>query len=211
MSTGGLAMTTDSQPPAAISSERYRHVLGHFVTGVTVVTAMHTDKPVGFTCQSFGALSLDPPLVLLGPSKASTSWPKVAASGRFGVNMLAHDQIALGRRFAVSGGDKFAEVPWAAGRFTGAPMLSGTLGWLECEIETVHEAGDHWLVVARVLDLGAATNRLPLTFFRGTLAGFDPPEPAEAPCVPREPARSDSNGGPASWHLQRYEQTLRKR
>lgn len=170
-------MTTDGQPPA-ISSERYRHVLGHFVTGVTVVTAMHTDGPVGFTCQSFGALSLEPPLVLLCASKASTSWPKVGASGRFGVNVLAQDQIALCRRFAVSGADKFAGVTWAAGRFSGAPMLPGTLGWLECEIVTVHEAGDHWIVVARVLDLDAVTDRRPLTFFRGTLAGFGSREPA---------------------------------
>ncbi|GAA5039410.1 flavin reductase (DIM6/NTAB) family NADH-FMN oxidoreductase RutF [Thermocatellispora tengchongensis] len=194
-------MTTDSLPPAAISSERYRHVLGHFVTGVTVVTAMHADGPVGFTCQSFGALSLDPPLVLLCPSKVSTSWPKVAAGGRFGVNMLAHDQIALCRRFAVSGGDKFADVPWAAGRFSGAPMLPGTLGWLECEIVTVHEAGDHWIVVARVLDLAASSDRRPLTFFRGTLAGFRSHEPAESPRAVPVPA--DPSGGRMP---QRYEQ-----
>jgi 3-hydroxy-9,10-secoandrosta-1,3,5(10)-triene-9,17-dione monooxygenase reductase component len=164
-------MTGNGGAPA-ISSESYRRVLGHFVTGVTVVTAGHADGPVGFTCQSFNALSLDPPLVLLCASKTSTSWPKVAATGRFGVNLLAHDQIALCRRFAVSGGDKFADVSWTAGRFSGAPIPSGTLGWLECEIVNTYEGGDHWIVVARVLDLAAATDRLPLTFFRGTLAGF---------------------------------------
>ncbi|MBK1787937.1 flavin reductase family protein [Prauserella sp. ASG 168] len=158
--------------PDGISSECYRDVLGHFVTGVTVVTAMHTDGPVGFTCQSFGALSLDPPLVLLCPGKTSTSWPKVAASGRFGVNVLAHDQLAVARGFAVSGGDKFAGVGWEAGRFSGAPMLSGTLAWLECGLESVQEAGDHWIVVARVLDLAAVADREPLTFFRGALAGM---------------------------------------
>jgi flavin reductase (DIM6/NTAB) family NADH-FMN oxidoreductase RutF len=163
-------MTTDQVP--AVPGERYRHVLGHFVTGVTVVTATHSDGPAGFTCQSFGALSLEPALVFLCPGKASTSWPKVAASGRFCVNVLADDQSALARRFAVRGGDKFADVRWAAGRFSGAPVLSGVLGWLECEIAAVHEAGDHWFVMARVLDLAAVDDRRPLTFFRGTLAGL---------------------------------------
>lgn len=172
-------MSGAGEPPA-VSSERYRHVLGHFVTGVTVVTAMHADGPVGFTCQSFGALSLDPPLVFLSPGKASTSWPKIAASGRFGVNVLAHDQGLLARRFAARGGDRFAGVAWTAGRFSRAPMLPGTLGRLECEVVTVHEAGDHWIVVAGVLDLAAATDRRPLTFFRGTLAGFGSPEVAPA-------------------------------
>jgi 3-hydroxy-9,10-secoandrosta-1,3,5(10)-triene-9,17-dione monooxygenase reductase component len=169
--SAGPASTTDPAS-AEISSEHYRHVLGHFVTGVTVVTAMHTDGPVGFTCQSFGALSLDPPLIFLCPSMTSTSWPKVAENGRFGVNVLAHDQAPLGRGFAKSGADKFADVEWSAGPLTGAPMLSGTLGWVECEIETVHEAGDHWFVIARVLDLVADADLEPLTFFRGTLAGM---------------------------------------
>ncbi|GAA3567027.1 flavin reductase family protein [Amycolatopsis ultiminotia] len=152
-------------------------MLGQFVTGVTVVTAMPDDGPVGFTCQSFGALSMDPPLVLLCPGKGSTSWPKVASTGRFAVNLLAQDQIAAARGFAVRGSDKFAGVRWSAGGFSGAPLLSGALGWLECEIATVHEAGDHWIVVARILDLAAATGRLPLTFFRGTLAGLGAPPP----------------------------------
>jgi 3-hydroxy-9,10-secoandrosta-1,3,5(10)-triene-9,17-dione monooxygenase reductase component len=170
VSTDCLQMTADDRPPLTISSERYRDVLGHFITGVVAVTGMHADGPAGFTCQSFTSLSLDPPLVLLCASKVSTSWPKVSVSGRFAVNLLAHDQSALARRFAVSGGDKFEGVSWSVGRFSGAPMLPGTLGWLECEITTVHEAGDHWIVVSRVLDLAASADRQPLTFFRGTLA-----------------------------------------
>ncbi|GGF41755.1 flavin reductase family protein [Subtercola lobariae] len=162
-----------TEMPAEIQADHYRKVLGHFITGVTVVTGIHDGEPVGFTCQSFGALSLEPPLIFLCPSKSSTSWPKVAESGRFGVNVLAHDQTQLGRGFAQSGAAKFAGVEWSAGRSTGAPMLAGTLGWLECEVETVHEAGDHWIVVARVLDLAASAGRGPLTFFRGALAGMN--------------------------------------
>ena len=181
MSIDYLQPTVEEQPAARISSEHYRDVLGHFITGVTAVTGMHVDGPAGFTCQSFASLSLDPPLVLLCVSKASTSWSKVSTSGRLAVNVLAHDQSGLARRFAVSGGDKFEGVSWSVGRFSGAPVLTGTLGWLECEITTVHEAGDHWIVVSRVLDLGAVAGRKPLTFFRGTLAGFDPQQPVTHP------------------------------
>ncbi len=93
-------------------SARFREVLGHFATGVTIVTAMEGDEPVGFTCQAFSSLSLDPPLVALAPGKNSTSWPRIAATGSFCVNILAEDQEALSRDFAVSGGDKFTGVGW---------------------------------------------------------------------------------------------------
>ncbi len=93
-------------------SARFREVLGHFATGVTIVTAMEGDEPVGFTCQAFTSLSLDPPLVALAPGKNSTSWPRIAAAGSFCVNILADDQEALSRDFAVSGGDKFTGVGW---------------------------------------------------------------------------------------------------
>ena len=72
----------------------------------------------------------------------------------------------------MSGADKFAGVAWTPGPRSGAPLLEGTLGWLECEVADVYEAGDHWLVTARVLDLSAQADRQPLTFFRGALAGL---------------------------------------
>jgi 3-hydroxy-9,10-secoandrosta-1,3,5(10)-triene-9,17-dione monooxygenase reductase component len=170
-------MTTDHDHKTSVPGDRYRHVLGHFITGVTVVTAMHDDRPVGFTCQSFGALSLDPPLIYLCPGKSSSTWPKVRAAGRFTVNMLAHDQREVCLAFAVSGGDKFADVTWTPGKMSGAPVLAGTVGRVECEVIAEHDAGDHSMVVARVLDL-MAFDRLPLTFFRGTLRGLH--EPADA-------------------------------
>ncbi len=145
---------------------RFREVLGHFASGVTVVTAMEDGAPVGFTCQAFTSLSLDPPLVALAPAKSSTSWPRIAKAGAFCVNILAADQEELGRTFAVSGGDKFAGVAWQVGR-AGTPVLEGTLAWIECHLEIIHDAGDHELVVGRVLDLGLGTGR-PLIFHRGT-------------------------------------------
>jgi len=121
---------------------RFREVMGHFATGVTVITAMEDAGPVGFTCQAFASLSLEPPLVALAPGKSSTSWPRIAQAGTFCVNVLAEDQEALCRDFAVSGGDKFAGVGWRiAGN--GAPLLDGVLAWLECSLVATHDAGDY--------------------------------------------------------------------
>jgi len=152
-------------------SGRFREVMGHFATGVTIVTAMEDEGPVGFTCQAFASLSLEPPLVALAPGKSSTSWPRIAAAGSFAVNILAEDQEALCRDFAVSGGDKFAGVGWRIGG-NGAPLLDGVLAWLECELLITHDAGDHELVVGRVQDMGVTRGR-PLVYYRGGFGRFE--------------------------------------
>jgi flavin reductase (DIM6/NTAB) family NADH-FMN oxidoreductase RutF len=157
--------------PTTFDSARFREVLGHFVTGVTIVTAMEGAEPVGFTCQAFTSLSLDPPLVALAPGKSSTSWPRIAAAGSFCVNILSEDQEALGRDFAVSGGDKFTGVGWRPAA-NGAPILDGTLAWVECEFELAHDAGDHELVVGRVLEMGV-NRRRPLVYYRGGFGHFE--------------------------------------
>lgn len=157
--------------PARIDAARFRDVLSRFATGVTIVTAMEREGPVGFTCQSFTSLSLDPPLVALAPAKSSTSWPRIAQAGRFCVNVLAEDQAGLCRSFAVSGGDKFSGVVWHPG-VTGAPVLNGSLAWVECELELVHDAGDHELVIGRVVELGMDDRVGPLLFFRSAFGAF---------------------------------------
>jgi len=146
----------------------FKDVMGRFATGVTVVTALEEGVPVGFTCQSFVSLSLAPPLVALAPAKSSTSWPRMVTAGAFCVNVLGEEQRAIGETFAVSGGDKFADAAWASGR-TGAPVLEGAVAWVECRLELVHDAGDHELVVGRVVDLGAR-DAAPLLFYRGRYA-----------------------------------------
>jgi flavin reductase (DIM6/NTAB) family NADH-FMN oxidoreductase RutF len=151
---------------------RFREVLGHFATGVTIVTATEDAEPVGFTCQAFTSLSLDPPMVALAPGKNSTSWPRIAAAGSFCVNILADDQEALSRDFAVSGGDKFTGVGWRPGR-NGAPVLDGVLAWVECEFELAHDAGDHELVLGRVRDMGVNRGQ-PLVYYRGGFGRFEP-------------------------------------
>jgi len=153
-------------PSSELESERFRQVLGHFASGVTVITAMHEGEPVGFACQAFAALSLDPPLVLFCPGKTSGTWPRIARIGNLGVNILAADQRDLARKFGVSSPDKFTGVSWSAAA-NGAPILAGVLTWLTCSVETVHEAGDHFVVIARVTGLGDCVAGDPLLFYRG--------------------------------------------
>jgi len=155
---------------SSVDESRFRDVLGHFASGVTVVTAIDSD-PVGFTCQAFAALSLDPPMVLLAPAKSSTSWPRIARAGAFCVNILASDQAGLARSFSISGSDKFSGVEWRSGAATGAPVLPGALAWAECGLEQIFDSGDHELVTGSVLSLGVGEGE-PLLFYRGGFGTF---------------------------------------
>lgn len=159
-----------SDHPTDFDQARFRETLGHFATGVTIVTAMEPGGPVGFTCQSFTSLSLDPPLIALAPAKSSASWPKIAAAGAFCVNILASTQEALCRSFATSGTDKFAGVGWSTAA-SGAPVLDGALAFIDCSLEVVHDAGDHELVVGRVLEMGVGDGT-PLLYYRGGFGEF---------------------------------------
>ena len=156
-------------PDAEQSSRKFRDVLGRFCTGVTVVTSVSNGQPVGMTCQSFSSVSLDPPLVLFCPAKSSRAWPQMQRAGFFCVNLLSHDQLALSDGFARKGVDKFAGVSWRPSA-TGAPLLDGVLGWVDCTIYAVHEAGDHYVVIGRVMDLGVEDAPHPLLFYRGRYA-----------------------------------------
>ncbi len=161
--------------PATSDHDRFRQALGHFATGVTVVTALEDGEPVGFTCQAFFSLSLEPPMVALAPAKASTSWPRIARAGAFCVNVLGEDQEEVGRAFAVSAAttdDKFADVAWHPGTL-GAPVLDGCLAWVECEVGIAHDAGDHELVTGRVHDLGIGAGG-PLLFYQGSYHRLEP-------------------------------------
>lgn len=150
----------------------FREVLGRFATGVTVVTALEDEVPVGFTCQAFAALSLDPPMVVLAPAKTSTSWPRMVKAGAFCVNILASDQRDVSEGFAEPRTDKFEGVPWHLGA-AGTPVIDGVLAWVECELGAVHDAGDHELVTGRVLELGLGSGD-PLVFYRSGYGRFRP-------------------------------------
>lgn len=165
-----------------VDQGRFRSVLGHFCTGVTVVTGLGPDGPVGFACQSFAALSLDPPLVLFCPGKTSRAWPVIEAAGHFAVNVLSDEQRDVSTVFGSRGVDKFASVDWTPGA-SGAPLISRALTWVDCAIETVHDAGDHHIVVGRVLALGEPGLERPLLFYRGryTATEQERTESAEVP------------------------------
>jgi 3-hydroxy-9,10-secoandrosta-1,3,5(10)-triene-9,17-dione monooxygenase reductase component len=171
-----------SRPEFEPEPRRFRQVLGHFCTGVTVITTVDEDGPAGFACQSFAAVSLEPPLVLFCPSRASATWPRIARAGHFCANVLAADQRDLARVFAVSGAtgtDKFAGLRWSPAP-AGAPILDGVLTWVGCTVEAVHEAGDHRVVVGRVRALGNCRPGKPLLFYRGRYAATAA-RPADGP------------------------------
>ncbi|MBO9520854.1 MAG: flavin reductase family protein [Nocardioidaceae bacterium] len=155
-------------PEAAARARRFRDVLGLFGSGVTVVTSMSGGEPVGMTCQSFSSVSLEPPLVLFCPAKTSRAWPLMQRAGCFCVNILAADQSGLSTAMATKGHDKFDGVGWRPAP-TGAPLLDGVVGYVDCTVHQVVEAGDHYVVIGRVKELGFGSedDARPLLYYRG--------------------------------------------
>jgi flavin reductase (DIM6/NTAB) family NADH-FMN oxidoreductase RutF len=162
-----------SAKPASFDGAKFRQVLGHFPTGVTVVTAMHDGGPVGLAVGSFASLSLDPPLVLFCPGSQSSSWPKIREAGVFCVNILGADQEHVCRVFATKEPDKFTTVGWSPTVATGSPRIHDVLAWIDCEVEQIIPGGDHDIVVGRVRDLDSSDTHGPLVFFRGGYGRFE--------------------------------------
>ncbi|MEQ6900701.1 flavin reductase family protein [Nocardioides sp. YIM 152588] len=167
----GEDLVVHDDPAAKAAARRFRDVVGCFASGITVVTTMSGDEPVGMTCQSFSSVSLDPPLVMFIPAKTSRAWPLIQRSGRFCVNVLAADQEGVSAAMATRGIDKFEGLSWSPAASTGAPVLDGTLAHLDCTIHAVYEAGDHYLVVGRVRHLEVHAEEAevtePLLYFKG--------------------------------------------
>ena len=161
------AGTDPDVPPPVVDPVALREVLGHFASGITVVTARTDEGPIGFTCQSFSSLSLDPPLVAFAPGRSSRTWPRLRELGRFCVNVLAEGQEEISQNFARSGVDRFAGVNWTPSPH-GSPVLDGVVAWIDAALWAEYDGGDHTIVAARVLDLGAVADRRPLLYHRGT-------------------------------------------
>lgn len=158
---------------AAIDAMDYRRTLGSYPTGVVIITGLGTDGPVGLAIGSFTSVSLDPPLVGFLPDKGSTSWPKIAPSGSFCVNVLAADQLDVCKVFASKAEDKYASVRWRTAA-TGSPVIEGVVAWMDCTVERVDEAGDHWLVLGRITEMAVERDDVgPLLFFRGAYGDFN--------------------------------------
>ena len=170
----GEDVTLPSDDPEAIATARkFRDVLGRYASGVTVVTTISNDEPVGMTCQSFMSVSLTPPLIMFSPAKTSRAWPRIQASGRFAVNFLAEGQQELSNAMAARGADKFAGVEWNPAPVTGSPLFPGTVGYVDCTVDRVYEAGDHYLVLGFVEDLEVSEATAPLLYFQGRYRGLE--------------------------------------
>jgi 3-hydroxy-9,10-secoandrosta-1,3,5(10)-triene-9,17-dione monooxygenase reductase component len=165
-----------SFPPVthpAIDSATYRNVMGHFLTGVTIITAIDPEDatPVGFAASSFTSVSLDPALVLFCAGSNSSTWPRIKRAGRYCVNILGADAQWMSRQFSSKVPDKFADVPWHPG-VSGSPVIDDASAFVDCEIYEEVVAGDHMIVVGRVLDLGARDGAGPLGYYRGSYGEF---------------------------------------
>ncbi len=143
----------------------FRAVLGHFATGITVITAMDGDEPVGMAANSFTSVSLDPPLVLFCAAKSSTTWPRIQRAGHFTVNVLDEHQEPISQLFATRGADRFGQIGWHVDRH--GPILDDVHAFLDCTIDAEHDAGDHVIVVGRVHALGLTADAGPLLFYQG--------------------------------------------
>lgn len=161
---------------------QFRTAMGQFCTGVTVITTVTPDDvPVGFACQSFAALSLDPPLVLFCPMKTSRSWKVIEQSKKFCVNVLSNNQQHVSAAFGAPGEDKFAGIEWDRSPLD-LPVIKHSLSWVDCTLDRVDDGGDHFIAVGRVQTLGEVLQDKPLLFYRGGYLSTEHPHvtPAQA-------------------------------
>jgi 3-hydroxy-9,10-secoandrosta-1,3,5(10)-triene-9,17-dione monooxygenase reductase component len=155
-----------------IDPATFRAVLGSYPTGVVAITASGADgAPIGMVIGSFTSVSLDPPLVGFLPGKNSTTWPLIEAAGGFCVNVLASDQMEACRQLAGKGPDKFAGLNVALSDH-GHPVIADSIARIDCVLDSVIDAGDHWFVLGKVLSLESSRDDDPMLFYRGRYGGF---------------------------------------
>ena len=160
-------MATQVDELRRLTPEEFRDVIGHFASGVTVITAAHDGEHKGTTASAVSSLSLEPPMVLICLNKTSSTAIAVAAAGRFAVNILGEDQAEEAMRFAKPArtGDKFAGVAVDTGEH-GEPLLADALATLECNVAEQVTGGTHLVFLAEVERASARTGA-PLAYFRG--------------------------------------------
>jgi len=150
----------------AIDPRELRNVMGHFATGVTIITTKDIfGKPFGLTANAFSSLSLDPPLVLICVDKKVDCYACFDQSKVFVVNILSEGQDQLSTRFATKGIEKFEGVAVRQGTL-GVPLLEGAVAHIECTLASAYEGGDHTIYVGEIQSVAASGDR-PLLFFKG--------------------------------------------
>jgi 3-hydroxy-9,10-secoandrosta-1,3,5(10)-triene-9,17-dione monooxygenase reductase component len=163
-------MKPDMQPATEIEPGVFRRVMGHFVTGVSVVTALDGERPFGITVNALSSVSLQPPLVMVALDRRRFLTPVVRAGGRYAVNILSEDQQVLSDCFAgapvTPGREDFCGAAWHPGP-TGLPLLDGAIATLECTVVETFSAGDHDLFIGQVDTLGShGRDAMPLLYYR---------------------------------------------
>ena len=158
---------------SALDSREFRRILGHYPTGVCVVTALADAEPIGMVVGSFTSVSLEPALVAFLPDRRSTTWPRIEAAGQFCVNVLSERQQNVCTALSAKSGDRFASI---AHRLTenGLPVIDGVVAWIDCQLHAVHEAGDHYIAIGRVRALDVEHPGAPLVFVRGAYGSVTP-------------------------------------
>lgn len=161
-----------TQSKQSITTSLFRDVLGLFPTGVVAVTGVgDSGQPIGMILGSFVSVSLDPPLVSFLPGKSSSSWSKLARCERYCINVLGSNQEDVCRALASKSPDKFDGIAYSESDW-GNPMIVGSLAYIHCKRETVHDEGDHEIVICEVEDLAASAPGTPLLFYRGGFGTF---------------------------------------
>jgi flavin reductase (DIM6/NTAB) family NADH-FMN oxidoreductase RutF len=149
-----------------MDSQELRRVMGHFATGVTVVTTKDEgETPFGLTANAFASLSLNPPLVLVCVDKAAQCYSCFEDSKIFAINVLGEGQEEISRRFATKGAQKFNGIPWHKSE-SGLALIDGAIGHIECKVVHSYDGGDHTIYVGAVLR-AKTTGERPLIFFKG--------------------------------------------
>lgn len=168
-----MTITATHPAPVQVDAKRhFRNVLGHLPTGVAVVAANGPDGPVGMAVNSITSVSLDPPLVSICVARTSSTWPRIRSVGRFSISILADHHEQTSRRFAGPDSERFSGVTLRDQ--PGGPVLDDAVAWLDCDVYAEFAAGDHTIVVARVLDLGSVDDGRALVFFKGSYGRFAP-------------------------------------
>lgn len=196
-------MSVDRQagPAPRIDPTIFRRVLGHFATGITVVTTRQGDRHAGITVNAFCSVSLDPPLVLVCVEHTNYTHDLLLEAGYFAANFLSADQAAISRCFASRGPAKYRDFCGVTSHTeaTGAPVFDDCLAWVDCHVVAVYPGGDHSIIIGRVEALGSR-DALPLLFY-GTHYGRLVPEELDlGPSMeaPSSPTPSKAPSAPLS-------------
>jgi flavin reductase (DIM6/NTAB) family NADH-FMN oxidoreductase RutF len=157
--------------PEFVDQGLFRDVIGRFATGVTIVSTRHGDADLGTTASAVSSLSMEPPMLLVCMNRTSETGQAILGSGRFAVNILGEDQAEVAMRFATKGPDKFSGVDIDRGRGD-VPLVADALACLECRVSETATGGTHTVFLAHV-EHARATDRDPLTYFRGRFGRFE--------------------------------------